>query len=187
MFSSDQISYWLSYGAVFLLFLVNALGFVLNFAGIPGNWLIVLATGVYCWIYRGDELQTVGWPAILFLLLLAVLSEVIEFVAGTAGAAQSGASRRSMVLSVVGSIIGSLLGVIIGLPIPIVGSAVAALIGGALGAAGGATLGDQWKGRDLEGSMQVGVAAFWGRILGTVGKLIVGGMMLVFATVDSIW
>ena len=79
-----------------------------------------------------------------------------------------------------------ILGAVVGLPIPIIGSAVGALIGGALGAAAGAALGEDWSGRDLDASVTVGVAAFWGRILGTAGKVCVGATMLVIATVDSL-
>ena len=82
-------------------------------------------------------------------------------------------------------ILGSLGGAIIGLPVPIIGSAVAAIFGGAMGAFAGAILGEQWKGRSWEKRMEVGRAAFFGRIFGTVGKLAIGAIMVVIATVDS--
>jgi len=44
-----------------------------------------------------------------------------------------------------------------------------------------AVLGEQWKGRTLDASWQVGKAAFWGRLLGTLGKTAVASVMVVVA------
>ena len=180
------MSLWLYYTLALLLFVGNLAGFLTNFASLPGNWLIVGGSALFCFFARTSQ-HSLSWYVVGLLLLLAIAGEIIEFAAGTAGAAKHGASRRAMALSVVGSMVGSVLGAIVGMPIPVLGSAIAALFGGALGAAIGATVGEDWKGRDIEGSIQVGAAAFVGRILGTAGKLIVGGIMLVVATVDSIW
>ena len=180
------MSLWLYYSLAFLLLISNIMGFLLNVAALPGNWLIVLGTAVFCWFARAEG-HAVSWYVVGLLLLLAIIGELLEFAAGTVGAAKSGASRRALALSVVGSIVGSLVGAVIGAPVPVIGSAIAAMIGGALGAAGGAALGEDWKGRDFEGTIQVGAAAFWGRLLGTAGKVIVGAIMVVIATFDSIW
>lgn len=180
------MSVWLYYSATVLLLINNVAGFLLNVAAMPGNWLIVVGTALFCWFVK-TETHAVSWYVVGLLLLLAIVGEILEFAAGTATAAKTGASRRALALSVVGSIVGSLIGAIVGIPIPIVGSAVAAMVGGAVGAATGAALGEDWKGRDLEGTIQVGAAAFWGRILGTVGKVGVGAIMVVIATIDSIW
>ena len=180
------MSVWFYYSCAALLLLNNVVGFALNLASLPGNWLVVGGTALFCWFAR-TEGHEVSWYVVGLLLFLAIVGEVFEFAAGSASAAKKGASRRAMALSVVGSIIGSIIGVVVGIPIPIVGSAVAVLIGGALGAAGGAAIGENWKGRDLEGTIQVGAAAFSGRIIGTAGKLVAGAIMLVIATVDSLW
>ncbi len=45
---------------------------------------------------------------------------------------------------------------------------------------------EDWKGRVFYDILQVGVAAFWGRILGTTGKVVLGAIMVVVATVDSL-
>lgn len=185
-FDCFQMSVWFYYSLAALLLISNLSGFILNWAALPGNWLIFGGTALFCWLAKTSH-HSVSWFVVVLLLLLAIFGEFIEFVAGTAGAAKKGASRRAMALSVVGSIVGSIVGAVVGMPIPIVGSAIAALLGGAVGAAVGAAVGEDWKGRDLEGSIQVGAAAFWGRVLGTAGKLIVGGIMFVIATVDSLW
>jgi len=69
-------------------------------------------------------------------------------------------------------------GLFIGVPIPIVGSLAAALVFGGLGALVGAFIGESWKGRDFDTSLQIGQAAFIGRVLGTLGKMIVGAAMI---------
>lgn len=180
------MSFWLYYTFAVLLLVNNVVGFLLNVAALPGNWLIVIGTAVFCWFVETDA-HHVSWYVVILLLVLAMLGELLEFAAGTIGAAKSGASRRALVLSVVGSIAGSIVGAILGAPIPIVGSAVAAVLGGAIGAAAGAALGEDWNKRGLEGTMQIGAAAFWGRMLGTVGKVGVGAIMVVIATLDSFW
>ncbi len=180
------MSVWLYYLLASLLFLGNLAGFAINFAGLPGNLVIIGCTALFCWLAKG-EFHDVSWFTVGSLCALALLGEAIEFFAGTAGAAKYKASRRSLVLSVVGSIVGSIGGVLVGVPVPVVGSAIAALLGGAVGAAVGAYVGEDWKGRDMDASLKVGIAAFWGRMLGTAGKLVVGAIMLVVATVDSFW
>ena len=177
---------WGYYSLAVLLFAVNFTGFVANFLTLPGNWVIVAATTLFCCFAHSSQ-HSVSFAVIGLLLLLAILGEIMEFLAGCVGAAKYGASRRAIALSVVGSLVGSIAGAVLGIPIPLIGSAIAALLGGAMGAAIGATIGEDWVGRDAEGSIQVGAAAFTGRILGTVGKVAVGGIMLVIATVDSLW
>ena len=177
---------WLYYLLAVLLLLSNLVGFVLNFASLPGNLLIIGGTALFCWFAQTPH-HDVSWYTVGFLCLFAVLAEAIEFFAGTAGAAKYKASRRALVLSVMGSVVGSIIGAVIGVPVPIAGPAIGALLGGAIGAASGAAVGEDWKGRDLDTSLRVGAAAFWGRILGTVSKLGIGAVMVVIATLDSFW
>ena len=82
-------------------------------------------------------------------------------------------------LALVGSLVGGVVGMVVGVPIPIIGSLAAAPIFGGLGAMVGAMLGESWLGRDFESSLEIGKAAFVGRMLGTLGKLIVGSVMVV--------
>jgi hypothetical protein len=178
---------WLMYYSLASLLLIcNACGFLLNLVALPGNWIIVFGSAIFAWLVKAPDGGGISWPIVGVLLVLAILGEVAEFMAGMVGAAKYGASRRAMVLSVVGSIVGSIMGAACGMPVPIIGPAIAALLGGAIGAAAGAALGEDWKGRKLDDSLQVGAAAFWGRILGTTGKVIIGATMVVIATVDSL-
>jgi uncharacterized protein YqgC (DUF456 family) len=59
-----------------------------------------------------------------------------------------------------------------------VGTLIGVVLGASLGALAGAMAGEKWKGRDWRESWQVGQAAFLGRLLGTVGKIIFGSMIV---------
>jgi hypothetical protein len=61
----------------------------------------------------------------------------------------------------------------------VLGPIVGAVLFAGLGALAGAVLGERWKGRDLEESLRVGEAAFWSRLLGTLGKSLIGAVMVV--------
>lgn len=177
-------SIWVYYLSAIILIFANLLSWCLTVLTLPGNWFIVGFTAIFAWCFNADSGRGVSWITVAILLVLAIAGEIIEAVTGAAGAAKQGGSRRSMALSVAGAVVGSLFGAIVGLPVPIIGSAIAAIFGGAIGAFGGALLGEHWKGRPLEHGMEIGRAAFLGRIFGTVGKLAVGAIMVVIATVD---
>ena len=77
-----------------------------------------------------------------------------------------------------GSLIGSILGVVVGLPIPVVGSIIAAVLFAGIGAMVGAILGELSVGRTPGAGWRVGKAAFWGRLAGTLGKMMLGAMII---------
>jgi uncharacterized protein len=169
----------LAYLAAILLILVALVGWLAQVLGLPGNWLIVAGAALYAWWVGPDAPTAIGWQTVIALAALAVVGEVIELVAGAAGVTKVGGSRRGALLAIVGSVVGSVVGVFVGVPIPVVGSLVAAIVFGGVGALVGAMLGESWKGRDFDASLDVGKAAFIGRILGTVGKLITSTIMVV--------
>ena len=68
-------------------------------------------------------------------------------------------------------------GLFVGVPIPVVGSVVGAVLFAGLGALLGAMLGELAAGRSLATSWKVGRAAFWGRLLGTLAKALIGAVM----------
>ena len=171
---------------VLLLALGNSSAWIANVVSLPGNWLVVMFTAIYAYVLPEGDGQGIGWITVGFLFALAVIGEVIEFAAGAAVAGQRGGSRRGMALAVVGTVAGSLLGAIVSFPVPIVGPVVGALIGGALGAYGGAVAGEMWKGKTFDEGAYVGEGAAIGKWLGTAGKLCVGALMVVVATIDSL-
>lgn len=162
-----------------LLLFGGIVGWSMNFLNLPGNWIIVGLAAAFASVLPAANASGLGWEAVGLLIALAVGGEVLETMAGAAGAARKGASRRAMVLAVVGTIAGSITGAIVGLPVPIVGPVLGALAGGAGGAFAGAYLGEMWKGSNADDRFAISWGALIGRLLGTAGKLAVGTVMLV--------
>ena len=162
-----------------LLIVVLLVGWVVGLVGMPGNWLNVGAMAVYTYLAPADPPLSIGWGVVGAVAVLAILGEGVELAAASLGTARAGGSRRGALLALAGSMVGAVVGVVVGLPIPFVGPIAAALLFGGLGALVGAVAGEQWKGRGLGDSWQVGKAAFWGRLVGTTGKMMIG-LVIIF-------
>lgn len=160
------------------LFVLLIIGFwSINLVGLPGNWLIVGTSLI--WSLWGPSGYQFSWVVILALIVLATIGEAIEFGASVLGTKKLGGSSRGATLSVIGSIAGGLLGAIFGIPVPIplVGMLIGSMLFASVGALIGAMIGEQWDGKPMKESAQIGGAAFVGRLLGTLGKLILGSTM----------
>ena len=177
---------WVYYIWALLLVAACAVGWLLSLVALPGNWVVLGLAAVFAWLFPENESgRGMTWLTVGALAVLAVIGEIVEFAAGEAGAAKQGASRRGVALSIVGAMVGSIAGLAIGTPIPVLGSFVMALLGGAAGAFAGAYLGEAWKGRPEDERMAAGRGAFAGRIWGTIGKLVVGVIMLAIVAWDA--
>lgn len=174
---------WVYHVAGVLLLVANAAAWVATIFTLPGTWVIAGLMALAAWFLPEAEGRSlgIGWYEAATIAGLAVLGEVVEFVGGAAGAKKAGASRRAMALALGGAAAGSFIGAIVGVPIPLVGPIIAALAGGGLGAFAGAYMGEAWKGRGHSERITVGQVAMIGRLLGTVGKLVVGLIMVVTA------
>ena len=170
----------LSVGVLLLVVGVIAC-WLLNFLGLPGNWLLLCTTFVYAMVipWDGDRRLAVCWTVVAVLAAMAILGEALEFAAGIWGASRAGGRRKGATLAFIGSLAGGILGVAVGLPIPVVGSVIAALLFAALGALLGGIVGERWHGQNWTDSLKVGHAAFWGRLTGTLGKVLVGFVMVI--------
>lgn len=165
-----------------LLFVLAVLFFwSLNLVGLPGNWLIVLATVLYAWLTSKLDSFGLGFAAVAVVTALAVFGEILELVASAIGVKRYGGSRRSAILALCGSLVGAITGLFVGIPIPVVGPVIAAILFAGFGAFGGAALGELAGGRSFEASWDVGWAAFCGRVVGTLAKTAVGAAMAVVA------
>ncbi len=162
-----------------LLILVLLACWAFTLMGMPGNWLMVAATTVYAILMPAQSPAALGWKIVLALFVLAALGEIVELVAGALGAGKAGGGRRGALLALAGSMIGGILGMILGLPIPLVGSMLASVFFAALGAMAGAAIGEFGAGKSLDTSWKIAKAAFWGRLAGTLGKIILGALMIV--------
>src|SRR3954469_10636531 len=159
---------WLYY---IVLIVVLVFGLFLNVLTLPGLWVMAAAYGAYAWATGWDHY--VGWPSLITVAALATIAEVVELLAGTAGAKKAGASKRAMFAAVIGALIGGLFLTAL-IPIPIVGT----IIGVCLGAALGAGIVEMMIVPDLVRSMRVGAGAFKGRLMGILSKLLIGVVML---------
>jgi len=140
-----------------LLIVAGLVGLVLP--ALPGQILMFAGFVVGAW---AEDFQHVGAPTLTLLGLLAVLSYVADFAAGSLGASRYGASRRA----VVGAALGAFAGLFLGLVGVLVGPFV------------GALLGELSARRSLLDAGRAGFGATLGMILGTAAKLALGFAMI---------
>lgn len=164
---------------VLLLVILLLGGAFLNLLGLAGNWVMLGSMVAHRFIADPESVWAVHWSSLVLLLFLALLGEALEFVAGLMGAGKAGSSKRGLILAFAGSIFGASIGFGLGnAVVPVLGGIVGVFLLGAGGALLGAVLGETWKGRSLEESMEVGRGAFVGRLIGTLSKSFVGAAML---------
>ena len=172
------------YAYAILLVILLSLEWVLTLVALPGNWLMVLTLWGFHYLFPMRGTIGVSGAVVLVAVGLAVLGEIVEFVSGAAGMAKGG-TRRGAVLAMVGSLIGGIFGASVGSAVPVLGTIVVGLLGGAIGALGGAYVGEKWAGRSDSFSREIGKAAFWGRLFGSGAKMLLGGVILILATIAA--
>ena len=118
---------WLWY---LILIAVQFLGLSLTLIGLPGIWVMVAALVGFGWLTGWNVY--VGWPGVITALVLAVIAEIMEFVAGSAGAKKAGGSGRAMIGAIVGGLVG---GFLFTIPLPVIGTVFGVCLGCFLGAA----------------------------------------------------
>jgi uncharacterized protein YqgC (DUF456 family) len=159
-----------------VLLLLLLLGLVVALVGLPGLWVMMLATIAYAWITHWTYVY-IGTLSVVFGLCLA--SEAGEFLAGAVIARRAGGSRRAMIAAAVGAVIGGIFFTFI--PIP----GVAQIIGACIGAALGAIIAELTTGRDVSEVWRVGVGAAKGRFIGTMLKLSIGITIILIVVVKG--
>jgi uncharacterized protein YqgC (DUF456 family) len=169
--------------AILILIFAVGLGWLLTLVAMPGNWLIIGTAAIYAWLGPQTGVAQLQWETVVALIVLAIVGEIAEFLAGVVGARRAGGSPRSAIYSLIGSLVGAIGGATVGLPIPVVGSAIGAVVGGAVGAFAGAAYAEHSLGEHMDKSMKVGRAAFWGRLIGTGAKSLVASVMAVMTIV----
>jgi uncharacterized protein YqgC (DUF456 family) len=147
--------------------------------GLPALWLMVLLSALNAWLMPEDYMARLPWWSVFVLAGIAGIGELIEFATSALGVGKLGGTRRATILALVGSILGAIVGFFISLPIPIVGPIVGTILFSGVGALVGAWFGEYLEGTETKKSIQIGIAAFVGRILGTVGKSMCGAVMVV--------
>ncbi len=153
-----------------LWWLVAAILIILGVVGmllpaLPGAPLLFAGLWMVAWI---EGYEYVGTVTLILLAGLAVVTYVVDFIAGAFGAKRFGASKWS----VIGATIGAIAGLFFGLP------------GVLLGPFAGAVTGEFFAQRNIREAGKAGVGASIGLIIGTAAKLALAFSMLgIFAVV----
>ena len=165
---------WHDWVYYILLIIILLGGLFINILTLPGLWVMAAAYGFYGWLTVWNHF--VGWPSFGVIVAMATVAEVVELLAGGAGAKKAGASKRAMIGAVVGALLGA---IFLTIPFPIVGT----IIGVCMGAALGAGIVELIIYRNLDHAIRVGEGAFKGRLLGIVSKVTIGAVMLLICIV----
>lgn len=166
---------WIYYISLLIILLT---GLFVNIIGLPGNWIMILAVVGYGWV---TDWGYSGWWTLGILLFLALLAELVEFIAGGAGAASAGGTRRGIAGAIVGGILGGFFLTFL-LPIPLLGTIVGACAGAFLGA----MIVEYAIEPDVTKSLLIGWGAAKGRLWGIVSKLLFGFLMLLVAMIATL-
>ncbi len=149
---------------VVLLIAVGLAGTVLP--ALPGTAFIFGGILLGAWI---DDFQRVGTGALVAVGVLAVLSWVLDYVAGLLGARKAGASRLALVGAAVGTVLGLLMGLVGVLFMPLVGAAVGEAI---------ARRQDADRAGAGRQALKVGVATWLGMMAGMLAKVVLSFVMI---------
>lgn len=166
---------WLS-----ILIALNAAWLLLVLFGLPGNWLMVLTTCLFAW-WKWDQQVFSGWTLIA-ITSLALLGELIEFLAGMMGARRAGASWRGSMAAVFGAILGAIVGTFT-IPVPLLGT----VLGASLGAGLAVWAMETSRGASSEHSFRRGIGAGIGQLIGTTSKLMMGLAIWLVIAVAAFW
>ena len=126
---------------------------------LPGAALVLAGTVLGAWI---DDFQRVGGWTIGVLVALALLSWVLDYVAGVLGAKKVGASRQALIGAAVGTVAGLFLGFVGVLVLPFVGAAV----------------GEYLARRDHRAAARVGLATGLGLVVALIAKVVIAFVMI---------
>lgn len=153
-----------------LLCLLNACWLATVFFYLPGNWMIVLTTGLLAWWQR-DAGVISGWT-VGVMAAVALVGEVIEFLSGISGAKKAGAGWKASLAAIVGALVGAVVGTVL-VPIPFVGT----LLGGCIGAGLATWSVERAGGKQKQDSVKSGLGAGVGVFIGTAAKIAIGAIL----------
>lgn len=161
-----------------LLCLLNVVWLAMVFFYLPGNWMIVISTAALAYWQR--DIQMISFWTIGVMFALALLGELIEFLAGLAGAKKAGAGWLASAAAIGGAILGAVAGTFL-LPIPFLGTLMGACIG-----AGLATWSFECSsGKKRDDSVRSGVGAGLGVFVGTSAKIAIGVLLCLIAALAA--
>lgn len=147
-----------------LLWLLCVLLIVAGVAGtilpaLPGTAFVLAGVVLGAWI---GDFQQVGSGMLWLIGGLAVLSWVLEYVAGLLGAQRAGASREALIGAAIGTVVGLFMGIVGVLFMPLVGAAA----------------GEYLARRDHGRALNVGVSTWIGMMVGMIAKVVLAFVMI---------
>src|SRR5262245_53268118 len=92
-----------------VLCLLTVGGIVLVLFTLPGTWVIAAAALLYSLVR--DFQASSDWVVIVWLVVLALIGEAIEFATGTLGPKKVEVPTGAIVCSIIGGIVGAIVGV----------------------------------------------------------------------------
>jgi uncharacterized protein YqgC (DUF456 family) len=149
-----DVLWWLLSAALIVAGLAGAV-----LPALPGTALVLGGIVLGAWI---DDFARVGTVTLAVVSALAVLSWVLDYVAGLLGARRAGASREALVGAAVGTVVGLFMGFVGVLFMPLVGAAIGQYIAQ----------------RDHGHALRVGVATWLGIMAGMVAKVVLSFVMV---------
>jgi uncharacterized protein YqgC (DUF456 family) len=163
-----------------LLAVVNLAFLASVIFGLPGTWLMVLATALAAW-WQWDHHMIGPWTLVA-MGILALAAEAVELLSGLLGTSRAGGGWRASLGAMTGGLIGAVAGTVL-IPLPLVGTLIGACAGAGLAAAAV----HQSRGQPPRDALRVGLGAGVGRFVGTVVKLGLAAIIWIIATVASFW
>lgn len=161
------------------IFLIMAMlgGIGMITMGLPGNLLLFIGVLLYA---AGSGFIYLSFESLIVVLVILLLAEGIEFVAGLLGAKKEKASKRAMIGAVFGGFCGAIVGSGI---VPIVGSMVGLVCGGFVGS----YLAEYSKAKDRDKAGRVAVGVAVGQMTGVVVKLVMALLAIVYVVCQIPW
>ncbi len=154
--------------SIFLLILSVIL--LLNILTLPANWIMLGLISL--WKFVGPNTSDMNMFFFIMLFGLAILGEIIEYVAQSWGSKKYGSSTSGMWIGLLGAFIGAILG----LPFLF---GLGAFIGALAGAWIGCYFMEILNGRSREEASRAAKGALIGRLLGIIIKCGIGIIILV--------
>lgn len=156
-----EVLFWMLIGALFVLSFVGLVVPVL-----PGTVLIFLGFVIY---HFGIDSTQLGWWFWISMIILAALGFVVDTLASAFFAKTYGGSKGAFWAAVAGAVLGPLLlGAVLG-PLSLVLGPMVAVVGLEL-----------LRGRDFAQAMRVGWGTFLGFLSGTLFKVLIHIVMIVW-------
>jgi uncharacterized protein len=128
---------------------------------VPGTTIILAAAVVHRLVLGAD--RSLGWSALIAMLVLMLLTYAIDAAAGYLGAKRFGATKWGLIGGAAGALLGlffGLLGLFVG---PVIGAIAGELIGG----------------KEVMKAGRAAWGTFLGSLAGVIAKLFIGLIMIV--------